>query len=70
MLRIDDIPQQVADDIHALRRDLLRNLLNSPTILWYNENRKAASPPLTRQNQQIRESFSRFSISQNVADVL
>ena len=22
MLRIDDIPQQVADDIHALRRDL------------------------------------------------
>ena len=30
MLRIDDIPQQVADDIHASRRDLLRNPLHSP----------------------------------------
>ena len=39
MLRIDDIPQQVADDIHASRRDLLRPLA-LPAILWYNEAKK------------------------------
>ena len=49
-LRLDDIQcfalmiyrRQAADDIHASRRDLLRNPIALPAILWYNENRKAA----------------------------
>jgi len=32
MLRIDDIPQQVADDIQGLRLDLL-------TEVWYNDKK-------------------------------
>ena len=39
MLRIDDIPQQVADDIHALRRDLDARKIKSleyTVETWYN----------------------------------
>ena len=39
MLRIDDIPQQVADDIHALRRDSdarKRKHLEFTAEIWYN----------------------------------
>ena len=39
MLRIDDIPQRVADDIHAVRRDWdarLRKALEFPWKIWYN----------------------------------
>ena len=39
--RFDDIPQQVADDIHALRRDLLRTPLHSPQFCGIMKQRKA-----------------------------
>ena len=51
MLRIDDMPQQVADDIHALRRDLLRPLA-LPAILWYNGIRKGGN---NNETKQIKE---------------
>ena len=39
MLRIDDIPQQVADDIHAFGV-ILRETVEIFAYLWYNEAKK------------------------------
>ena len=43
MLRIDDIPQQVADDIHASRRDLGAKRLKYLQIYGIMEQRKAVN---------------------------
>ena len=39
MLRIDDMPQQVADDIHAFGV-IWRETVEMFTKMWYNEYRK------------------------------
>jgi len=39
MLRIDDIPQQVADDIHAFGL-IPKNIIDFPSLLCYNEIKK------------------------------
>ena len=58
MLRIDDIPQQVADDIHASRRDLLRYPLHSPQFCGIIKPRKAVIIlKRSKSKKQMRSGF-------------
>ena len=59
MLRIDDIPQQVADDIHAFGV-IWHKTVEMFTNLWYNKEKKSETPSSTQQRKTNESLFEIF----------